>query len=234
MSSMGHLPPPVQASRLELVWTSDMAAFSGLRQSVEEFLNRCVFSQGLGRDILLAIDESITNAVRYSTGIGSDGTVRMVMSLDNFTAELSRLTIEISDRGDFGRDFSPIEELLDSFCQQHFDGSTGFGLRLLHRLMDEIDFRITESGEKCLTLRKWFCNTTASPQYLSALLHEVQKVVKFPPVEEDKLSSLLSKYPTMEVGDLLIRVATLLKVDADKVRRALVRARLNVPCSQEG
>lgn len=229
MPFASHLPPPVQASRLELVWTNDMAAFSGFRQSVEAFLRATLFSPGLGRDILLAIDESVTNAVRYSTGSDSDGTVRMVMWLDDFTTELSRLTIEISDRGDGGRDFSPIDELLDSFCMQHFDGSTGFGLRLLHRLMDEIDFRITESGEKCLTLRKWFCNTPASPEYLEALLHEVQKLVSFPLVEEGKLRSLLSKYPTMEVGDLLIRIASLLKIDTDKVRRALLKARLSLP-----
>ena len=233
MQFTSHLPNPIQISRLEMIWTSEMAAFSEFRQEVEAFLLQHLFSSSLGRDILLAIDESITNAVQHSTGVNSEGTVKLVIWLEQFTKELARMTIEISDRGDFGRDFSPIEELLDSFCQQQYDGSTGFGLRLLHRLMDEIDFRVTEEGEKCLTMRKWFCNSTATPQYFVALLHELQKALPFPTIEEAKISNLLAKYPTSEVGDLLIRVASLLKIDPDRVRRALVKARLNVSVLSE-
>ena len=95
-----------------------------------ETSNRDVF------EILLAVEEAATNALRHSHRLPGEGTIRVICEYAP-----ARFTVRVSDDGP-GFDYDPAHyrEMPDPLA------AGGRGLFLMHRLMDEVDVRSTPEG----------------------------------------------------------------------------------------
>lgn len=118
-----HVSPTYRAA-----FTGDRRNVPLARNAIASFARICGFSAEEISDIRLAAGEALSNAVEHGHTLRSSGfSVRCIFNEDE-------LTIEIRDNGEgFSlegkRDETPIEQR-----------SRGFGIFLMHRLMDGVQF----------------------------------------------------------------------------------------------
>jgi serine/threonine-protein kinase RsbW len=115
-----------------------------MRTFSEEVLKSIELDDEVYRQLVLAIDEAAANVVEHAYPTGQEQTVEIVIHADS-----GRITIEVRDRGVL---FNPFDvkprNRQGSFVRR------GFGLPLMRRIMDKINYERLESGENVLTLVK--------------------------------------------------------------------------------
>ena len=115
-----------------------------MRSFSEDVLKSIRLSDEVYRQLVLAIDEATANVVGHAYPTGQEQIVEIVIHVDPGV-----LTIEVRDRGIL---FNPFDikprDRQSSFVRR------GFGLPLMRRIMDKINYERLETGENVLTLVK--------------------------------------------------------------------------------
>ncbi len=128
---------------MELSETATFPVSLDSLQSVCEFVTHFAEEAGLDEETIrameLAVDEACTNIVEYAYRDRQDGTIECTC-----TDRDNSLVISLRDQG---RPFDPMsvpEPNLSANLAERRGG--GLGIYLMRRLMDEIDFDFSESG----------------------------------------------------------------------------------------
>lgn len=207
---------------LELLWPSDLTDFRPHRATVARFLEERLYSRSLAEDLLLVIDEAVSNAVRHSYAGETGHAVRLEIRLDQ-AGTLCHLQVEITDQGVYGRSFDPTERL--GIAQEEAGKTVGYGMVLMHRLMDDVCYETTEQGDNRLTLGRWFYNGPLDVRYLQSLISELQAMNVLPAINPATVDELVETYGTMEPGEVIEILGAIKRIDPPTLRRAIARAR---------
>jgi anti-sigma regulatory factor (Ser/Thr protein kinase) len=149
-----HLPRAATTC-LELTLGADLRRLVLYRNLAREFLQGHVPWAGGIEDLIIVIDEALTNVVRhsYAEQPGEPITLRMVVEVLSEPV-LAHLAITLYDRGKGGRSYRPEEHLARARALAEVGETTGFGLILMDRLMDRVSYEAT-TGRNRLVLEKW-------------------------------------------------------------------------------
>lgn len=229
---MSVLPENAAATRheFELAWPTNLEAFSPYRQKVRDFFATHLYWGDVAEDMLLGLDEAMTNIVQHSYEGMPDQVVALRLRLEDYSPQnYSVLTMEMLDQGPGGQDYDPslhLEQALqDHAAQEH---RMGYGIIFLHRLMDRIHYESSEAGTNRLVLQKWFSNGPVEPEYRESLLNELHALEVLPPVEPEMLQAVCQTYPDVEVGEQLLILGSIFGCEQEAMRAAIVQARLNL------
>lgn len=228
----GHVPGE---RHFELAWPSDLSQFSAYREKVAAFFEAHIYWQEVAEDMVLSLDEAVTNIVQHAYKGHVGQSVRMRLSLKDFQPNgLCLLTVTLLDRGS-AADYDP-SALLDQELSDHRmrRNAMGYGIIFLHRLMDEVRFDTSEHGENRLVLKKWFCNGPATLDYVQELAGELERLCDLPAFEPALITEVLHRYPDLEPGEQMIILGTILDQDPMHFRKAIVQARVNLLQKQTG
>lgn len=119
-----------------------------IRKYTENFLSLNVVSLEDTEKIILAIDEACTNKIKhaYKNDPSKEITLKLELSNNLFTAQIV----------DFGIPFEPDKVPLPDIDHNYkYDKKGGYGIFLMKKLMDEINYEFLDSGENILTLKKF-------------------------------------------------------------------------------
>lgn len=215
----------IEPERLELVWPSDLSCMQQHRSAVAQFLAERVYSQNLAQDLTLVIDEAMSNVVRHSYAGEKGHTGHLVISLEETCGgRLCHLTVVITDQGIHGRHFNPAERY--DTARQEAGKTVGYGMVLLHRLMDEVAYEVTPEGDNRLTLERWFCNAPTDLGYVRELIAELQGQKILPPINHTTVEELVEANANLEPGEVIEVIAAIKRLEPSGLRRAITRARL--------
>ena len=125
---------------------------------VRDFVGSSLDSLGLPEDaagdLLLAVDEAVSNVVMHG-GVGDGAVVDVDVRADPGT-----VTVRIRDNAALYDPTGTATPRLDvSPLEQEHAG--GFGVELIRRLVDELSYRVTDDGRNELTLVKQRAATPA-------------------------------------------------------------------------
>jgi anti-sigma regulatory factor (Ser/Thr protein kinase) len=118
-----------------------------VRAFVERHAKAAGLSQDEAAELVLAVDEAVTNCIEHGLG-ASEGEIEVCVVLHG-----DALQVIVRD------DAAPFDPTRARATHQdrsplHRATPGGFGLELMHRLVDGIDYRITGDGHNELTLMK--------------------------------------------------------------------------------
>lgn len=164
-------------SGLRVFLAADLRGAGDYRRKAQEFLHGNLVPSRLTDDLVLVIDEALTNVVRHSYEGQPNHTLQLQLFIE--TEEGGRethLTVILVDRGEAGRHYSPSGRLAETLARLAAGDTSGFGLVLIHRLMDRVDYRVSPQGENRLVLHKSFVDGESDESYVSRLIHDLQDV----------------------------------------------------------
>lgn len=223
---------------MELTFTSDLRLLSECRERAGDFLFRHLFHRTIAEDMVMVVDEALTNIVQHSCA-GTSRPVQMLIRLEAVDGgDLAQLKFVFADQGDGGRSFRPSERLRQSQAllasQGVAGGATGFGVVLMHQLMDQVEYRTASGGGNLLILRKWFCNRPSGPEDVRRLLSELRQAGALPlpetgPLVEamaETLHRAMIEEPGQDPGEVVIAAGAQLGIEIPRLRQNLVQARL--------
>jgi sigma-B regulation protein RsbU (phosphoserine phosphatase) len=138
----------MQTTKHNLSLPSQSWCLEELREFCHRQLDGVMGNQQVLRQIIIAVDEVAANIIQHAYPRG--------MKRDNLQLDIEvqddRVVIEFRDRG---VPFDPLTrnqiDVKQSFAERH---KRGYGLAIIRRVMDEIAYDRTETGENVLTLTK--------------------------------------------------------------------------------
>ena len=135
---------------METSQTSSFPGEFGSLPAIGEFASGAAEAAGLDEDavyeVQLAVDEACANIIEHAYGGEGHGEIECTCHVDP-----DKLTMVLSDHG---RPFDPASVVEpDLSCDIEDRQTRGLGLHLVRKLMDEVRFEFTESGN-VLTLVK--------------------------------------------------------------------------------
>jgi anti-sigma regulatory factor (Ser/Thr protein kinase) len=160
---------------LQLTLKSDMSRFGDYRLITSSFLREHVGPETLVDDMVLVIDEVLTNVARHSYQGRPDGDIRLRISVEGSPKSSRLLRVSVRDRGEAGNEFRPTRQLADNLARISAGERTGYGLLLLFRVMDRIAYRTTLKGENWLTMSKVVDTDLPDLLYVPRLIEEIRK-----------------------------------------------------------
>lgn len=131
--------------QVQLRFTSDPRLLCVARASVRRFVEVAGFAGKQAEDLVLAVDESLTNVIRHCYGGRPDEPIELDLGLDSEGA--GALVVRI-------RDFGPSvpAELLEPPAEKDLEEPGGLGLRLIHEVMDSVQLNAVAEGGNELVL----------------------------------------------------------------------------------
>ena len=129
--------------RTEILVPPDTSELSELRASVYQFCEDHDISAQTTSRMVLAIDEALANVIEHGS-IPRECPIAIAMETDG-----ACITTQLRDRG---VPFDPTP-VVDTPNNQRFP-RRGFGLYLMHLIVDSMEYTRTEDGENILTLTK--------------------------------------------------------------------------------
>ncbi|MCR9244144.1 MAG: ATP-binding protein [bacterium] len=136
-------------SKVELELVGSMDHLRLVWQTGEALLESVEFAEdpeGSRYNVLLALQEMVTNVLRHGYGLDSSQPVQVMFELDD-----DRFVIEVRDRG---QEFDPLA--FDSQAAEGEDMPTnvgGFGIHIARMVMDDLNYE-RRDGWNCLRLSK--------------------------------------------------------------------------------
>lgn len=126
---------------------TDFDALALVRAFVERQADAAGFSQDGAAELVLAVDEAVSNCVEHGLR-GNEGEIEV-----RVVAERDALRVIVRDDAAL---FDATQTTATHLDQSPLDRAKpgGFGLELMHRLVDGVDYRITGDGQNELTLLK--------------------------------------------------------------------------------
>jgi len=120
-----------------------------VRSFVTDALRGTPIPQSVVNQVVLAVDEAVSNAIEHAYGEDRDGPITIEVAV-----ERAEVRVTITDRGvRFEGVATPPE--LDIEQHVRLGRRKGLGLFLIHKIMDEVRYA-TEGGRNALTLVKRF------------------------------------------------------------------------------
>lgn len=218
-----------EAHVLDLNVALDMQRFAQYRVSMGSFLQKHLFSHTLAQDVVMVIDEALTNVARHSYGSSDRDFAQLLITIEaEETHCFSTLTIVLKDRGPRGRSFSPARWLAENRARHAAGAPAGFGVLLLHTIMDSVEYEATDRGENRLVLKKWFCNAPAKLLFVRQLVAEITANGSLPNVADERIAQLWQEQSSMEPGDMVLALGTALGHDKQTLRQAIAQARFTL------
>ena len=126
-----------------------MTNLQEMRTFSEDVMKSVSLDDETYRQLVLTIDKAAANVVEHAYSDGKEQTVEIVIYVDS-----DEITVEVRDRGVL---FNPFD--VKPRVRQCSFVRRGFGLPLMRRIMDKINYERLESGENVLTLVKKFDST---------------------------------------------------------------------------
>lgn len=209
---------------LELTLRADLTQFTLYRSVIRRFLERHLHFPMLAQDVVMVIDEALTNVTRHSYANASDQSAQLLLSLDADRSDPhTDLTIVLTDDGQGGKGFDPKRSLTENQARRSAGVPAGFGVMLMHRVMDDVHYAAMERNR--LTLRKRFCNAPAERDYIERLIHDLQDREVLPTCEGSVIEGLARENPQVEPGDLVLMLGTMLGCEQKVLRPAIAATR---------
>ncbi len=134
-------------SSISKTFASETKSLSEIRKFIEDFLKTHKVIEEEREKIILAIDEACTNKIKHAYHFNSSMKilVKLKIKKDNFIAE-------IIDWGEpFDPDSIPIPDISENMKNRKVGG---FGIFLMKKLVDDIEYKFNSTGENILILRK--------------------------------------------------------------------------------
>jgi serine/threonine-protein kinase RsbW len=126
---------PASANPLELQIDSDPAALKSVRQQVEPFALALGYDEEIAGQILLALDEALTNVIRHAYQGQTDQPIHITLA-----AHDGHLAISVRD---FGRTCDPA-----TIRSRDLDDIRpgGLGVHIIHECMDRVEYLPADNG----------------------------------------------------------------------------------------
>jgi anti-sigma regulatory factor (Ser/Thr protein kinase) len=132
---------------LHLTVRSDPKLLASVRSLVRSWVESWDVGTKTTDDVVLAIDEACTNAIRHAYGGRRDGSVELTLH-----AEPEYLEFQVSDTGvSCPRECIERRPLRPASVDDVQPG--GLGIHLIHEVFDEVEFCPRESGGNCVTMK---------------------------------------------------------------------------------
>jgi anti-sigma regulatory factor (Ser/Thr protein kinase) len=132
---------------LRLTVRSDPKLLASVRSLVRSWVESWDVDEQTAGQVVLAIDEACTNAIRHAYEGRSDGSVELTLQ-----AGQKYLEFQVTDTG-----VSCPPECTERRPLQPPDVDDlrpgGLGIQLIHEVFDEVDFCPGESGGNCVTMK---------------------------------------------------------------------------------
>ena len=132
---------------IHVVVRSDPRLLKSIRSLVRGWVESWEIDEKTTHDVVLAIDEACTNAIRHAYGGRSDGSVELTLH-----ASSDFLEFQVSDQG-----LPCPEECAANRPMQEPDPDNlvpgGLGIQLIHKVFDEVDFCPGTDGGNCVTMK---------------------------------------------------------------------------------
>lgn len=132
---------------LHLRVRSDPKLLGSIRSLVRGWVESWEIDPKRTNDVVLAIDEACTNAIRHAYGGRSDCSVELSLH-----AEPDYLEFQVSDQGLPCPPERVTRRKLEPPGVDELEAG-GLGIQLIHEVFDEVDFCPGESGGNCVTMR---------------------------------------------------------------------------------
>lgn len=137
----------LKSAKVKKTFKSITGNLSEIRNFTEDFLisNRVIEEDR--ENIILAIDEACTNKIKHAYHL--DPTNDILISLE---IKDQLFIAEISDWGEkFDPDIIPVPNINDNYKNQR---KGGYGIYLMKKLMDKIEYEFSKDGENKIILQK--------------------------------------------------------------------------------
>ena len=136
------------SEKYQLTRPAELDSLADFRRFMEEACQRAGLDDETTYDLMLAVDEAVTNIIEHGYAGMEPGTI--MLSLQHGAAQMVlRLT-------DFGHPFEPGEPPTPDVEEVFASGeAAGYGLVFIYRSVDEVRYEATASGNT-LTLIKRF------------------------------------------------------------------------------
>ncbi len=135
------------ARDLRLTVRSDPKLLASVRSLVRSWVDSWDIDEKTADNVVLAIDEACTNAIRHAYEGRCDGSVELTLH-----AEPEHFEFQVSDTG-----VSCPPECVERrpLHPPHADELQpgGLGIQLIHKVFDEVEFCPGESGGNCVTMK---------------------------------------------------------------------------------
>lgn len=126
---------------------SDPKLLASIRSLVRGWVESWEVDSRTADDVVLAVDEACTNAIRHAYGGRRDGCVELTLR-----AESDYLEFQVSDQGlPCPPERATRRELRPPNIDDLQPG--GLGIQLIHEVFDEVDFCPGEGGGNCVTMK---------------------------------------------------------------------------------
>jgi anti-sigma regulatory factor (Ser/Thr protein kinase) len=129
--------------------TSDPCQLSVVRESVRTWISALGWGELRIADVVLAVDEALTNVMRHGYENQTDRPIRLFMRTVNDPARGVAVEIEIRD---WGRQV-PLDQIRGRDLDDLRPG--GLGVHIIRNLMDYADYSHAEGGGMRLLMRKY-------------------------------------------------------------------------------
>ena len=126
---------------------ASLDALALVREFVERQATAAGFSTDGAAELVLAVDEAVTNSVEHGLR-GNEGRIEV-----SVVPQRDGLRVIIRDDAAL---FDPTRAIATQLDLSPLDRAKpgGFGVELMHRLVDGVDYRVTGNGQNELTLLK--------------------------------------------------------------------------------
>ena len=132
---------------LRLTVRSDPKLLGSIRSLVRSWVDSWDVDGKTADEVVLAIDEACTNAIRHAYEGRCDGSVELTLH-----AEPEHLEFQVSDKGvPCPAECTESRPLHPPDVDDLEPG--GLGIQLIHKVFDEVDFCPGESGGNCVTMK---------------------------------------------------------------------------------
>ena len=138
-----------ESGRLELELNSDPGVLPDAREAMGQWCRRHAWTDDLISEIVLALDEALTNVIRH--GYGGSAGQRIIVKAATICDLQAGEGVEISIR-DFGKQVA-----LESICGRDLDRPRpgGLGVHIIRAMMDVAEYSHAEGGGIRLIMRKY-------------------------------------------------------------------------------
>ena len=132
---------------LHLTVRSDPKLLGSIRSLVRSWVDSWDVDVKTADEVVLAIDEACTNAIRHAYEGRCDGSVELTLH-----AAEEHLEFQVSDTGVSCPAESTERRPLQPPDVDDLEPG-GLGIQLIHKVFDEVDFCPGESGGNCVTMK---------------------------------------------------------------------------------
>lgn len=136
--------PLLKNGKYTYTFPSDINYLEKAEKKIVQAARECSFSESAMDDICIAATEIINNAIHHGNKSDNKKNVTLIISVEK---GIFRLTVK-----DEGKGFNP-KDIKDPLSPENLLSEGGRGIYLVHKLMDNVEYNISKSGNE-VTIEK--------------------------------------------------------------------------------